>query len=177
MLKGLVLAGGQSRRMGQDKALMHYHGHTLIEHAAVMLEKAGCHQVLISRNQPGYLNDILPQNGPLGGVHAALSMLKTGDELLVVPVDMPKLCVAFLKALVETGRHHNRPATVRHRHLPFYLPVAPDTHVILQQLLTVRHERKVVRFLEAVNALAFTDQTDDSIWLNVNRPEDWPDET
>ena len=98
MLSGLVLAGGQSRRMGQDKAVMSYHGHPLMKHAATLLKHAGCQQVLISRNQPGYLNDILPDNGPLGGVHAALSTLNAGDELLVVPVDMPAFSGIFTSA-------------------------------------------------------------------------------
>ncbi|WP_137166010.1 molybdenum cofactor guanylyltransferase [Salinimonas lutimaris] len=176
MLSGLVLAGGRSRRMGQDKALMPYHGHSLMEHAASLLKQAGCRQVLISRNQPGYLNDILPDNGPLGGVHAALNALNTGDELLVVPVDMPKLSVIFLQSLVNSGREQNQAVTVRHRHLPFYLPVTTHTHTMLHQLLTERQERKVVRFLDALNALEFTGHTDDSIWLNVNTPDDWPDE-
>lgn len=176
MLSGLVLAGGQSRRMGQDKALMSYHGHSLMEHAATLLKQAGCQQVLISRNQPGFLNDILPDNGPLGGVHAALSTLHAGDELLVVPVDMPKLSVTFLQSLVDSGRKHNQAVTVRDRHLPFYLPVTTDTHTMLHRLLTEQQERKVVRFLDALNALAFTGHTDSSIWLNVNTPDDWPDE-
>lgn len=176
MLSGLVLAGGQSRRMGQDKALMSYHGHSLLEHASSLLKRAGCQQVLISRNQPGYLNDILPDHGPLGGVHAALNALHAGDELLVVPVDMPNLSVTFLQSLVDSGREHNQAITVRRRHLPFYLPVTTDTHTLLHQLLTERQERKVVCFLDALNALAFTGNTDNSIWLNVNTPDDWPDE-
>ena len=56
-LIGLVLAGGQSRRMGQDKALMRYQGSTLIERASSLLKAAGCDEVLISRNAPNFLND------------------------------------------------------------------------------------------------------------------------
>lgn len=176
MLKGLVLAGGQSRRMGQDKSLMIYHGHSLISHAAKRLQQAGCKDVLISRNEPGYLNDILPGNGPLGGVHAALDTLKTGDELLVMPVDMPRLSVAFLHSLVVAGRCESRPVVVRHRHLPFYLPVTPDTKNVLTHLLTELRERRVVRFLESVDARAFNGTINENEWLNVNTPEDWPDE-
>ena len=79
-LIGLVLAGGRSRRMGQDKALMRYQGKPLFEHAAALLNEAGCKQVLISRNQPGYLTDIIVDAGPLAGVHAALDVLSVGDE-------------------------------------------------------------------------------------------------
>mgnify|MGYP003363629836 CR=1 FL=1 len=35
-LIGLALAGGQSRRMGQDKALMRYQGRTLIDNASLL---------------------------------------------------------------------------------------------------------------------------------------------
>ena len=56
-LIGLVLAGGQSRRMGQDKALMRYQGRALIDNASLLLQSASCDKVLISRNAPGFLND------------------------------------------------------------------------------------------------------------------------
>ena len=114
-LIGLVLAGGQSRRMGQDKALMRYQGSTLIEHASSLLKDAGCDEVLISRNARGFLVDIIEDAGPLGGVHAALNTLCNSGgansktyELLVLPVDMPQMTPQLLKLLVSAGRESQR---------------------------------------------------------------------
>ena len=183
MLNGLVLAGGQSRRMGQDKALMRYQGKPLFEHAAALLNEAGCKQVLISRNQPGYLTDIIVDAGPLAGVHAALDVLSVGDELVVLPVDMPQMTPALLRSLWQFGRDQQKACFVATRILPFYLPVTHQVKSELHTFLTAQKERKVVRFLNAIHAATFSGYVNepgnsgDAAWLNVNSPEDWPDET
>ena len=175
MLNGLVLAGGQSRRMGQDKALMHYKGHTLLDHAVSLLESAGCSKVLISRNAPGFMFDIVTDAGPLAGVHAALSLLDNNNELLILPVDMPLMSPHLLNKLCDMGRATGKACYVKGRMLPFYLPVNEHIKARLTQYLCVEQERKVVRFLDAIEALAITDH-EDALWLNVNTPGDWPNE-
>lgn len=176
MLNGLVLSGGQSRRMGQDKAMMRYKGETLLEHAAKLLTKAGCQQVLISRNAAGYLQDVIPDGGPLAGVHAALETLNSGDDLLVLPVDMPQMSPAYLQALWKFGQQHQKPCYVASRMLPFYLPVNDMVKATLTSQLIERQERKVIRFLDAVGAITFAEGDDTQQWLNLNSPEDWPDD-
>lgn len=175
MLNGLVLAGGQSRRMGQDKALLKYKGQTLLEHACELLTVAGCSDVLISRNGPGFVCDIIADAGPLAGVHAALSKLDNHSELLVFPVDMPHMAPNLLNKLCRMGRSAGKACYVQGRMLPFYLPVNEHIKNRLTQYLTVEQERKVVRFLNAIDALAITDD-EEALWLNVNTPSDWPDE-
>lgn len=50
---GIVLAGGQSTRMGTDKGRIMWKGRTLAEHAVNTL-KPLCRDILISSNDPGY---------------------------------------------------------------------------------------------------------------------------
>ena len=204
-LIGLVLAGGQSRRMGQDKALMRYQGRTLIDNASLLLQSASCDKVLISRNAPGFLNDKIEDAGPLSGVHAVLDALSQSDnhngnpcELLVLPVDMPQMTPELLRILVSRGREAEKACYVEKRFLPFYLPVTQDTKTLLANYLVEQSKRRVVGFLEILNAvslkegdlkkIARKDESDnkkrlanmsneDGVeWLNVNTPGDWPHE-
>jgi len=204
-LIGLVLAGGQSRRMGQDKALMRYQGRTLIDNASLLLQSASCDKVLISRNAPGFLNDKIEDAGPLSGVHAVLDALSQSDnhngnpcELLVLPVDMPQMTPELLRILVSRGREAEKACYVEKRFLPFYLPVTQDTKALLANYLVEQSKRRVVGFLEILNAvslkeaglkktarkdesdskkrLANMSNDDDVEWLNVNTPGDWPHE-
>ncbi len=204
-LIGLVLAGGQSRRMGQDKALMRYQGRTLIDNASLLLQSASCDKVLISRNAPGFLNDKIEDAGPLGGVHAVLDALSQSDnhtdnpyELLVLPVDMPQMTPELLRILVSRGREAEKACYVENRFLPFFLPVAQNTQALLANYLVEQSKRRVVGFLEILNAvslkeadlkktlgkdeadnkkrLAKMSNEDDVEWLNVNTPGDWPHE-
>ena len=192
-LIGLVLAGGQSRRMGQDKALMLYNGRTLIDHASSLLRAAGCSEVFVSRNAPGFLNDQIEDAGPLSGVHAALDKLGNSDsekhtELLVLPVDMPQMTPELLKRLVLVGREGPQACYVENRFLPFYLPFSQNTKAILTHYLVDQSKRRVVGFLEEVNAVCLKSHAfetnrldnashdDEAQWLNVNTPGDWPNE-
>ena len=204
-LIGLVLAGGQSRRMGQDKALMRYQGRTLIDNASLLLQSASCDKVLISRNAPGFLNDRIEDAGPLSGVHAVLDALSQSDnhngnpcELLVLPVDMPQMTPELLRILVSRGREAEKACYVEKRFLPFYLPVTQKTKALLANYLVEQSKRRVVGFLEILNAvslkeadlkkaarkdesdnkkrLANMSNEDDVEWLNVNTPGDWPHE-
>ena len=204
-LIGLVLAGGQSRRMGQDKALMRYQGRTLIDNASLLLQSASCDKVLISRNAPGFLNDKIEDAGPLSGVHAVLDALSQSDnhngnpcELLVLPVDMPQMTPELLRILVSRGREAEKACYVEKRFLPFYLPVTQDTKALLANYLVEQKKRRVVGFLEILNAVSLKegdlkktarkDESDnkkrlanmsneDGVeWLNVNTPGDWPHE-
>ena len=204
-LIGLVLAGGQSRRMGQDKALMRYQGRTLIDNASLLLQSASCDKVLISRNAPGFLNDKIEDAGPLSGVLAVLDALSQSDnhngnpcELLVLPVDMPQMTPELLRILVSRGREAEKACYVEKRFLPFYLPVTQDTKALLANYLVEQSKRRVVGFLEILNAvslkegdlkkIARKDESDnkkrlanmsneDGVeWLNVNTPGDWPHE-
>lgn len=175
MLNGLVLAGGQSRRMGQDKALMLYNGRTLLDHATSLLEAAGCSNVLISRNAPGYMSDVIADVGPLAGVLTALNAIGSNNELLVLPVDMPRMSADMLRRLCKRGRLKVKACYVKSKMLPFYLPVDEDIMPRLIQYLCVENKRKVLGFLEAIGAEAIADDND-AQWLNVNTPGDWPNE-
>jgi molybdopterin-guanine dinucleotide biosynthesis protein A len=107
-----VLTGGRSVRMGQDKALLRLRdGETFLEHAiATCGAVAGQVGIVGPRSRYGayawageIVEDIYPDRGPLGGIHAALSMTKT-DWNLCLAVDLPAVNATLLRWLLGRAR-------------------------------------------------------------------------
>lgn len=104
---GLVMAGGFSRRMGRDKALLDYHGEPQSVWTAKLLESV-CENVLIScraNQDPGTgnrwprIHDREEDQGPIGGflsAHAA----HPDAAWLAVACDLPLLTSRTLKYLI-----------------------------------------------------------------------------
>jgi len=106
---GFAVAGGRSQRMGSDKALLPWAGTTLLEHTLARL-RAACNEVcILSGMQIRYASygtpvhaDLVPEAGPLGGVHAGL--LNLGVSLgLFLGVDTPLVPSPLLRALVAAA--------------------------------------------------------------------------
>ncbi|WP_353227706.1 molybdenum cofactor guanylyltransferase [Novosphingobium sp.] len=89
---GVVLAGGQSRRFGSDKALALIGGRTLLDRAVATLERQ-CDAVVVAGRDDAPVAVVAdrPQAGmgPLGGLNAALHHAAANgfDAVLSIPVD------------------------------------------------------------------------------------------
>jgi molybdopterin-guanine dinucleotide biosynthesis protein A len=95
-LLGAVLAGGESRRFGSDKAAALVGGKTLVERAAETLETVFAEVVIVSSRPPAtgrwsHVPDLRRGLGPLAGIEAALRWAKDGgyDGAFVLACDMP----------------------------------------------------------------------------------------
>ncbi|OGO17753.1 MAG: hypothetical protein A2Z14_06745 [Chloroflexi bacterium RBG_16_48_8] len=107
MLTISIQAGGQSLRMGRDKALVHMAGKPLIEHVLEQIEGLG-DEILITTNDPeafAYLgirleSDPIPGAGSLAGLHTALKAAHN-SHTLVLACDMPFVSRPLLDFMVE----------------------------------------------------------------------------
>ncbi len=99
-IDGIVLAGGLSSRMGRDKALVPWHGRTLLEHMRGLLRQAGAERVWVSGNYPAFggIPDRVARCGPLGGLYS-VAMCMPDAAALVIPVDTPNVTPALLQRL------------------------------------------------------------------------------
>lgn len=108
---GVVLAGGMSRRMGRDKALIPYRGTTLLEHALNLLRP--CSEELLVVGDPeryGHygsfaIADDSPGLGPLGGIVTALRYTWC-DRIMVLACDMPGVTaelITFVQRTIQEG--------------------------------------------------------------------------
>lgn len=106
-IAGIVLAGGQSRRFGSDKAEQRYRGRKLIDWSldalkpfAEILLVSGhahpCHESIADRPRAG----LGPLGGLAGGLHAARA--RGCSHLLSLPCDTPELPEGMLAALCRS---------------------------------------------------------------------------
>jgi molybdopterin-guanine dinucleotide biosynthesis protein A len=106
-LTGIILAGGQSRRMGQDKALMMLGGRTLIQRVRDALAPLCDELVLVTNAPEKFLHlglrtttDLFPNAGSLGGLYSGLTLAR--HELsIAVACDMPFLNTDLLRYLAS----------------------------------------------------------------------------
>lgn len=143
-LYGLLLAGGKSTRMGQDKALLAYHQAPQLVHGANLLAVV-CQAVFLSRSpgqktahQPSPCPIIWDRHlniGPMGGL---LSAMEAHPHVawLVLACDMPLMNATTLKQLAE-ARDLTRHATVfyhphTHRAEPLCALYEPSLHPFLE---------------------------------------------
>jgi len=112
-----ILAGGRSRRMGADKALLEYGGRPLAAYVAEQAAgAAGRAWIVGPASRYGALgwpclDERFPGSGPLSGIDAALRS-GLAEWCLVLACDMPGADAASLRALLEHARASGADAAV-----------------------------------------------------------------
>ncbi|GAB4435410.1 MAG: molybdenum cofactor guanylyltransferase [Chloroflexi bacterium OHK40] len=112
----IVLAGGQSRRLGRDKRRLRLWGAagpTLLEHTVATVA-ALCADVVVVLNDPEswpglparLVGDAYPGTGPLGGIASGLAAVAE-PFALVVACDMPLLSPSVLTAMLAHPRSYD----------------------------------------------------------------------
>jgi len=159
---GIILAGGQSRRMGSDKANLRLQpdGPTLLERAVASLRTVVGDNLIVIANQPEKYNlelmvvgDNFPSNGPLAGLEAGLTASQM-DYNILVACDMPFLQTDLLQALVIWAKEGNWDAIV-----PLNRESLPEPLCAIYQRRTLEVARsclqqkrnKMAEFLKAIN--------------------------
>jgi molybdopterin-guanine dinucleotide biosynthesis protein A len=109
---GFVLAGGQSSRMGRDKALLEFAGRPLVAHALELFQEAGISAMIAGATSPALkslpiitllIEDASPGLGPLSGICTALSIISTRYAVFL-PVDLPLLPPSLIVFLLRHAR-------------------------------------------------------------------------
>ncbi len=170
---GVVLAGGKSTRMGQDKALLEVDGQPLLLHAIEKLKPHVRELLVIGEPRkygniwPAILPDEIPGLGPLGGIVTALNAARH-DRLLVLAVDVPGVNAQLLERLS--------------RELPDDADALVPRHADqLEPLVAAYHRRCTSAFMDHITrsqlsmhgALASVR----TAYLDINTGEDgWPED-
>lgn len=113
-LSAVLLAGGESRRMGMDKATVVFRGKPLWQVQLQTLEKLEAKEIFVSaKTDPAwrpagvrFIADIPPSRGPLSGLAASMNRMST-SHLLALAIDMPFMTENYLRSLcaaIGTGR-------------------------------------------------------------------------
>lgn len=102
-----ILIGGDSSRMGADKATFEVDGVAMANRVAMAAESAGASEILLiggtqarAKKLSGtWKKDSFPGEGPLGGVITALKAA-SNDSVVVLSCDMPFITDAVIMSLV-----------------------------------------------------------------------------
>jgi molybdopterin-guanine dinucleotide biosynthesis protein A len=169
-LIGVVLAGGLSCRMRQDKAMLMLHGRSLLQHQVNLLTPL-CARVLVSGAYPGFdcVPDSVASCGPLGGIYSVAMQYPT-CALLIIPVDMPQLCARSLQRLSI----NSMPSYLNEQPLPAFFPNAEHVLQALQNIFGQTEQRLSIRYLhQLLGSQGIYDANCHA--MNVNTPDNWQD--
>lgn len=117
----IILSAGYSKRLGEHKALVDVAGKTLLEHAILKLQHAGCEPVIVVVNQELQFDALMlsngavivvnksPENGRTGslkvGLNSVLAELgRMPNKAIMCPVDRPGWKASHIAKLIESDR-------------------------------------------------------------------------
>jgi molybdopterin-guanine dinucleotide biosynthesis protein A len=179
-LTGVILSGGKSSRMKQDKGLMEIEGKLMIHYCYNSMSEI-CNEIIVSANSDKYLNlgynivtDIIPDCGPIGGLYTALKNCNT-EYMLIQPVDMPFLPNRIYKTLLsKIGENMMVVPEYKGNIEPLVMIIKRDAIVSVKKEIDNRNYKMrdlVDKYGEVVNIdnLNIVTGTD---FRNLNRPED-----
>jgi len=177
-----ILAGGESRRMGTDKAMLRFDGVTLLERVARTALSAGLPVLVAGRERPDgwrspdvdFALDAAPGRGPLGGLQTALC--RTGGPVLAVACDMPLLtpdALCWLRDQAAAGTEKHGQAVLHDGQWePLFSVYSPPCLPLIESRLAAG--RLSLHGLIKAGEFARTDAPGwvASQLINVNTPED-----
>lgn len=177
-MKALILTGGKSSRMGQDKASLKIGGVTQLERIHALVQPftdetflSVAHDDAADRSLPT-LPDLEPSPGPLGGIQAAFHH-DPASNWLVIACDLPMIQAADLQSLAD---HHDgsKDATCFLNPLdnhpePLCAIYSPSAAGRLAEVIG-KNQRCARRFLSSLDRTDLT-PSDPRALLNLNRPE------
>lgn len=182
----VVLAGGHSRRMGRDKALLPLGASSLLQRVMDVAAPLSDQRLLVTNSPTSHAAfawpqkaDIAPDKGPLGGLFTALTHAKT-DHLLLLACDLPYLNTPFLRflyqqiddehqAFVPDSREGLQPlCAIYSRSILASVGQAIDLNLLgMRRLLATLN----IRAIPAVQWQPY--DPEDRLFTNLNTPEDY----
>lgn len=183
-VSSVILAGGQSQRMGFNKAFLELGGRSIIERVIQQVSLVSQEIILVTNAPDEYAHlgypvvaDIFPAKGSLGGIHSGLKAARH-QYTLVVACDMPFLNASLLRYMillspgydVVVPRLGKEPEPL---HALYSKACLPAMEALLQQ-----NDLRIVSFYPQVR-VRYVEQTEIEVldpqhrsFFNVNSPDD-----
>ncbi|MFF2889881.1 molybdenum cofactor guanylyltransferase [Paenibacillus sp. NPDC057967] len=188
----IVLAGGRSSRMGQDKALLIIEGEPLLRRLVRQLSEIS-ERVMIASGSEAQMDryravlqdlpfatdiqfavDRYPGEGPLAGLHAGICEIREEGYVLVTACDMPDISPSLLQRLLD-GRTGG-PDVIYAQGQPFHALYHTSVTAVLEEALQQRSLR-VMDFIGRLNSSVLPPESDSAKIAtglsNLNTQEDY----
>jgi FdhD protein len=186
-ITGVILAGGASRRMGSNKALLEVEGNSIIARIYRTLARL-FHDVIIVTNTPHEYDflpcrkvpDIYANFGSIAGLHSALTHSSTAHTF-VTACDMPFLDQSIIRHLCHLQQEEGFEAIIPYSEggqEPLHALYSAACKGVFERAIQ-SGERKVVDILKQIRIRVVTYDEVQSIggqsasFLNVNTPEEF----
>ncbi len=183
-LSVVILAGGNSSRMGRDKSFVQVGGRAVIDRIVSQLDGYGAEMILITNKPDDYrylglpqFGDLLPGKGALGGLYTAVTYASQ-PRALVVACDMPFVNLRLLDHLVALASEFDAVVPrLDGEAEPFRAVYSRECLGAMRAALDSGKMRVIswfpdvrVRFVEAAEVEQYDPQR--LTFFNVNTPED-----
>ncbi len=186
-ISAIVLAGGQSTRLGRDKSFLIVDGVPLIERTVRILEGLSDDLIVVANDSQRYASlgsaarlvpDERPGVGALMGVYSGLKAARH-DHALVLACDMPFLSLPLLRYMIALAAAHDVVIPRARGHLePLHAIYGKACLGPMADLLD-RDQLKIITFLDSVR-VHYVEEAEIELldpghlsFLNVNTPADW----
>jgi len=178
-IKGLVLVGGKSTRMGKDKSQLNYFGKPQKEVVKELLENQNLETFYsvkdfsTSLEMTSEISDTFLNLGPFGGICSAFQK-DPNTAWLVLATDVPFVNDELIKLLLEKRNPSKVATTIKGKEKEFVEPLItiyePKAYPILLQYLAQGYScpRKIL-----INSDVEIVEVDDAFIRNVNTPEEF----
>jgi len=184
-ISAVLLAGGESRRMGRDKATLLFHGRPFWQIQLDLLRKLQPEEIFVSaRTDPvwrpadvPFVPDEPPSRGPLSGLSATLPQIHA-DHLVALAIDMPFMTPEYLRSLCDqAGPSQGVVPMIGDRAEPLAAIYPKCTHLDLVAALS----REEFSLQSLVKKLLLSDKLrlvkaskeDERLFRNLNEPRDF----
>jgi len=184
-MTGIILAGGESRRMGTDKAFLKVDGRTIIEQILAVFSGLFGHCIIVTNTPDRYrsygvelVGDVYDVRGSLNGIYSGL--LRSRDEYnFVVACDMPFLNPRLIAYMGEIAEGHD---AVVPRYQGYHEPLHAVYRKKLLPLIEAqirKDDRRILNLYEHIDVRYLTEEEIDRFdperrsFKNVNTPEEY----
>lgn len=177
-LTAIILAGGKSSRMGEDKGLMLFKGEPMIQHV-INLVKPLVNSIIIISNNNTYQNfgypvfeDVIKNSGPLAGILTGLQNTSTAKNL-VLSCDVPNVNKELLQLLISEAKNVDVviPEKENRTHQLIGIYDKSCTSIFKSEL--ENDQRKIKLAIEKMNyKVVDANHIDTQIFHNINTKED-----
>jgi molybdopterin-guanine dinucleotide biosynthesis protein A len=180
-ITGIILSGGQSTRMGTDKALIRFNKKTLLENA-IEICKPMCTNILISSNNQEHKISgikIIPDEflncGPLSGIYSCLKKSETPWNF-VISVDAAFVEPAFIEYLMNETDDSDAIVPIHDKGKEPLISMYHKNGLVEMQKHLKSGDLKMQNLINAINAKFVDSQywidKFPNIFRNLNKPED-----
>ena len=186
-ITGIILSGGKSSRMGENKSLLKIGNKTIIERIVELMKDIFSENIIITNTPVEYkflqlplYEDIYKWKGPLAGIHSGLTYSKT-EKNFVISCDTPLMTKEMIQYIVN---FQTRKPIVFCRAAGYHQPLVgvykKQIIIEIEKFLSDNDEttdKSFHHFLKKVNAEIIDPQDllfyKDELFFNVNSPDDY----